>query len=552
MGYQPLIFSGFVVGSSGGGGGGGVSSVGLALPGSVFLITGSPVTTSGTLTGSFINQSAKTFFSGPNGSNGTPTFRLILPSDLPSISLTSGVNSVLPIANGGTNSGSALSNNKVIVSSGGSIIESATTTTQLSFLDATSSIQTQLNAKQGSLGYTAENTANKGIANGYAGLDGSGKVPYAQLPSALMTFRGAWNPTTNTPTLTNGTGLAGDTYRASVNGSSSAPIVDTWYAGDFIIYNGSIWQRSPLADGVISVNGLVGAVTLTQGNLTDAGTDGIIITGGTNAVWGSGTSIAQQVADATHNGYLASTDFNTFTTKQPAGSYITALTGDVTASGPGSAIASISSTTVTSKLLTGFVSGPNSPVLATDSILQGLQKLQAQVSATGAGTVTSVALSVPAALLTVTGSPITTNGTLAVSLASQSANTVFAAPNGSSGTPSFRTLVAADTGSPGDISETSFTAADNQASAANITGFAFANGIVRSFDSLVSIVRNNTYSSYKLNAIQKAASWELTQNFVGDTTGIIFSITAAGQLQYTSTSTGFTALIKFRAVTTSV
>lgn len=34
-----------------------------------------------------------------------------------------------------------------------------------------------------SLGYTPEDSANKGQANGYASLDGSGKVPSAQLPS---------------------------------------------------------------------------------------------------------------------------------------------------------------------------------------------------------------------------------------------------------------------------------------------------------------------------------------------------------------------------------
>jgi hypothetical protein len=39
------------------------------------------------------------------------------------------------------------------------------------------------NGKQDALGYTAENLANKGINNGYAGLDGSGKVPATQLPS---------------------------------------------------------------------------------------------------------------------------------------------------------------------------------------------------------------------------------------------------------------------------------------------------------------------------------------------------------------------------------
>lgn len=51
------------------------------------------------------------------------------------------------------------------------------------------------------------------------------------------------------------------------------------------------------------------------GDLTDAGTDGIIVTGGTGAVHGSGTSIAQHIADTSHNGYLSSTDWNTFNGK---------------------------------------------------------------------------------------------------------------------------------------------------------------------------------------------------------------------------------------------
>lgn len=87
--------------------------------------------------------------------------------------------------------------------------------------------------------------------------------------------------------------------------------------------------------GILQGNGTAISAA-TTGNLTDAGTDGIVITGGTGAVLGSGTSIAQHVADATHNGYLASTDFVTFNGKQAAGNYITALTGDATASGPGS------------------------------------------------------------------------------------------------------------------------------------------------------------------------------------------------------------------------
>jgi len=62
----------------------------------------------------------------------------------------------------------------------------------------------------------------------------------------------------------------------------------------------------------------------------------------------------------------------------------------------------------------------------------------------GSGSVTSVALSVPS-FLSVAGSPITSAGTLAVSLANANANLVFAGPgSGSAAAPGFRALVAAD------------------------------------------------------------------------------------------------------------
>lgn len=60
------------------------------------------------------------------------------------------------------------------------------------------------------------------------------------------------------------------------------------------------------------------------------------------------------------------------------------------------------------------------------------------------GTVTSVALTAPA-FLSVAGSPITTSGTLAVTLATQSANSIFAGPtSGGAATPAFRAAVYAD------------------------------------------------------------------------------------------------------------
>lgn len=62
----------------------------------------------------------------------------------------------------------------------------------------------------------------------------------------------------------------------------------------------------------------------------------------------------------------------------------------------------------------------------------------------GSGTVTSVDITVPS-ILSVSGNPITTSGTLAVTLVNESANTVFAGPtSGGAATPTFRSIVSAD------------------------------------------------------------------------------------------------------------
>jgi len=70
--------------SNGSGGSGSVTSVGLALP-SEFSVTGSPVTTSGTLTGAWASQTANLVFASPNGSSGVPTFRSIVAADIPTL-----------------------------------------------------------------------------------------------------------------------------------------------------------------------------------------------------------------------------------------------------------------------------------------------------------------------------------------------------------------------------------------------------------------------------------------------------------------------------------
>lgn len=67
--------------------------------------------------------------------------------------------------------------------------------------------------------------------------------------------------------------------------------------------------------------------------------------------------------------------------------------------------------------LTGYTVGTNAALGTGDTVLSAFGKVQAQINAIPRGTVTSVALSVPTGL-SVTGSPITSSGTLAISLTS--------------------------------------------------------------------------------------------------------------------------------------
>jgi hypothetical protein len=69
--------------SGGGGGTGSVTSVGLSMPGQ-FSVSNSPVTVSGNLSASWVNQAANQFFAGPaGGSATTPGFRALVGADLP-------------------------------------------------------------------------------------------------------------------------------------------------------------------------------------------------------------------------------------------------------------------------------------------------------------------------------------------------------------------------------------------------------------------------------------------------------------------------------------
>jgi len=80
-----LVYNGMLYKKQLTAGSGSVTSVGLSMPG-IFGVSGSPVTTSGTLTASLNTQAANLVFAGPTtGAAAAPTFRPLVAADIPSL-----------------------------------------------------------------------------------------------------------------------------------------------------------------------------------------------------------------------------------------------------------------------------------------------------------------------------------------------------------------------------------------------------------------------------------------------------------------------------------
>ena len=99
--------------------------------------------------------------------------------------------------------------------------------------------------------------AQKAAANGVATLDGTSKIPMAQMPVGAMEWKGMWNAATNTPTLTNGNGdITGDVYECNVAGTADFGAGGiTFEVGDWVVYNGTIWEKSVNSESYWYIDG---------------------------------------------------------------------------------------------------------------------------------------------------------------------------------------------------------------------------------------------------------------------------------------------------------
>jgi len=82
--------------------------------------------------------------------------------------------------------------------------------------------------------------------------------------TGFVVYVGLWNASTNTPTIVSGVGTKGNYYKVSVAGTTTIDGISQWNVGDSIIFDGTVWDKlDGIANEVLSVNGLVGAVPLT-------------------------------------------------------------------------------------------------------------------------------------------------------------------------------------------------------------------------------------------------------------------------------------------------
>ena len=154
---------------------------------------------------------------------------------------------------------------KVITNGGG---------TSQSVLDTLASLQTQItNLIPSQTGNSGKYLTTNGTSTSWASVAGG------------LSYQGTWNASTNTPTLASSTGTNGYYYIVATAGSTNLNGITDWQIGDWLLFNGTVWQKIDQSNLVTSVAGKTGDVVL---NNTDVSAfASIAATGGTTVLTSS-------------------------------------------------------------------------------------------------------------------------------------------------------------------------------------------------------------------------------------------------------------------------
>jgi hypothetical protein len=244
-------------------------------------------------------------------------------------------------------------------------------------------------------------------------------------------FQSVWDAATNNPILTSSVGTKGYYYIVNVAGSTNLNGITSWNVGDWAIFDGTVWQKVDNTDAVSSVNGQTGAVSLTTTNISEgtnlyytearvdansnvaantAARHNAVTLGTANGLSLSTQQLSLGLSSSSANGALSSTDWSTFSGKQNA------LSGTGIVKSTGGTISYLTdnstnwNTAYNDSIISAGVTGTSTKTLTLNQQDGGTITASWSDADTG---LTSVGLTMPSAF-TVTNSPLTANGTLAV------------------------------------------------------------------------------------------------------------------------------------------
>jgi hypothetical protein len=495
---------------------GGITIAATTSSGTVTSVTGtSPVASTGGTTpvislsanygdtlNPYASKTANYFLAAPNGSAGVPTFRAIAAGDIPTLNqnttgTAAGLSATLAVASGGTGVTTSTGTGSVVLSNSPTLVTPALGTPASG--NFSSGTFTWPTFNQNTTGTAAGLSSTLAVSSG-----GTGQTTYTD--GQLLIGNSTGNTLTKATltaganiTITNSAG--GITIAAAGGGGGSvtgvtatAPIASTGGTAPVISLNSNYGDAlnpyaSKTANYVLAApNGSAGAPTfralvaadIPTLNQNTTGTAGNVT--GTVAVANGGTGLTSTPA----NGALDIGNGTGFTrTTLTAGSNIS-----ITNSSGGITIAA-----------TGL----------------------------GTGTVTSVGLALPADF-TISGSPVTSTGTLTATYASQTANKFLASPNGSTGTPSYRAIVAADI--PTLNQNTTGTAANVTGTVAIANGGTGATTQQAGINALAGSTTSGQYlrgngTNVTMSAIQAADVPTLNQNTTGNAANVTGTVAIA-------------------------
>ena len=112
-----------------------------------------------------------------------------------------------------------------------------------------------------------------------------------------LNYKGTWDASTNSPTLTSSVGTKGDYYVVSVSGSTNLNGITDWVVTDWCVFNGSVWQKVDNSE-VIYVSNVATGTGLTGGPITTTGTISLANTAVTAGSYGTASQVSQVTIDA--------------------------------------------------------------------------------------------------------------------------------------------------------------------------------------------------------------------------------------------------------------